>query len=148
MRCPNGTRRNVKTGKCEEKKLKNNSRRRNIKRNQIMFECIVYEYGGGIFNRDDQPKMYRTDVNIKYKFTCTMDDIFERKNPKEKIIYFYKKGKRKPMINTYFVSQASMNRFMKENKEMLLEKFGRLGYDYFVEGCLLSELDSRAEEEL
>jgi len=44
-------------------------------------ECVVYEYGSGIFNYiDSNRKKYRTTVKIQYSFTIDLENVHEKKN--------------------------------------------------------------------
>jgi hypothetical protein len=48
------------------------------------------------------------------------------------------------MINVCFSSLSSMKRYVKNNKIMLLDNFGKLGQDYQIEIVTFSHDDIRA----
>ena len=82
-------------------------------------ECIIYESGSSIFNYADKPnKKYRVDVNIISQININQQDIYENKKVDRRIKYLYTKNNRtQPMINIFFASDASLNRFIKLNKK-------------------------------
>lgn len=45
-----------------------------------MYECVIYEYGTGIFNTNDKQKRYRQIVNEIGRVYFTQDDVYENKN--------------------------------------------------------------------
>src|SRR5579872_3835228 len=110
----------------------------------MAFECINYLYGSSIFNFDNKEKRYRHGIAIKCKFTVRQDQIYENKKVTKNIIYFYKKLENKPMINVFFASGASLNRYLKINKNTIAQEFGKLGKDFYINTYNFSHYDRRA----
>jgi hypothetical protein len=48
-----------------------------------MYECVLYEYGSGIFNDQINVKKYRNDVNEKARIYFSKDDVYENKKIKK-----------------------------------------------------------------
>jgi hypothetical protein len=129
-RCPNGTRKNKYTGKCEEKKLKKNTSNKQpiSKKQSKMYECVEYIHGPGIFNKPGEVHKYR-DLKVYHKWTFTLDDVYENKVPKDKVLYLWtRKNAQRPLVHKYFVSKAGMDRYLKENQQL-----GKIGQDFYYE---------------
>jgi len=47
------------------------------------------------------------------------------------------------MINIFFASEASLNRYIKENKNYIKENFGKFGDDFIMNRLNYSHNDSR-----
>lgn len=109
-------------------------------------EIIRYENGSRIFNFIDEPnKKYIPDVNVVNISLINKEDIYENKKIHNKIMYLEQENNCGPMINIFFSSIASVKKYVKSNKLMLEEKYGKFGKDYHFKIFLLSEFDSRAE---
>ena len=44
-----------------------------------MYECVIYDYGSSIFNKNGYEKQYRHNVNEIHRITFTQDDVYENK---------------------------------------------------------------------
>ena len=110
----------------------------------MQYEIISYEYGSGIYNiigDSVYESRFRHGINEKTKFTITADQIFEDTPPKGKLIYIYQnRVTEQPVIDMFFVSDASLKRFLYDNP--LIKK--RIGKDYFLNSVLHSHNDIRA----
>jgi len=108
-------------------------------------EIVSYDYGSGTFNFVDNPnKKYRQNVNIVNRTLINKEDIYENKKIHKKIIYFRHKNNYGPMINVFFATDASAKRYLKINKQMLVDTYGKLWEDFYYDGCILADLDRRA----
>ena len=67
-----------------------------------MYECVLYNYGSGIFNKENEV------------------EIYENKKVLNTLIYFRGVNDLNPITNIYFTSISSMKRYIKNNKEMIL----------------------------
>jgi hypothetical protein len=108
-----------------------------------MYECILYESDNGIFNVENKLKKYR-QINEKLRIIFNDDDVYENKKPTKRLIYLRTSQSLQPIINICFTSDASVTRYIKNNKLMLLNNYGKLGTDYYYEMLLFSHLDRRA----
>lgn len=107
----------------------------------MQYEIIAYKYGSGIYNQTGVESRYRHGIDETSKFTIGVDQIFEDKLPKGKITYIYQSGGGdEPVVNAFFVSDASLKRFLQQNP--LIKK--RIGKDYFLNTVLHSHKDVRA----
>lgn len=108
-------------------------------------EIISYCYGSGIFNFIDEPnKKYRQNVNIVNISLINKEDIYENKKITNKIIYLRQENEYKPMINIFFASIASAKKYLKTNKLIIEETYGKLGTNFYFESFILSDFDVRA----
>lgn len=110
-----------------------------------MYECVVYKYGSGIFNKESTSKKYRHDVIETFRFNCHDIEIYENKKPTNTILYLRRENDPNPIINVYFTSENSYKKYAKNNKEMLLKNYGKIGEDYFFEKLIYSHDDIRAK---
>lgn len=107
----------------------------------MQYEIIAYKYGSGIYNQTGSESRFRHGIDEKAKFTINTEQIFEDKLPTGKITYIYQNGvTEEPVINAFFVSDASLKRFLQQNP--LIKK--RIGKDYFLNIVVHSHRDCRA----
>lgn len=106
-----------------------------------MIECVIYENGSMIYNTDTMQSKYRTGVQEIARVYFNQDEIYENKKPNKVIWYLCVNNTMLPMIQLCFVSEASLNRYIKLNKKYLIENFGEYGKDYFREGFTNSHMD-------
>lgn len=114
-----------------------------LKTYMMSYEIIVYKYGSGIYNNNDDmsTKRYRQNVEEKLRINVDKIKIYEEKLPKRQIIYIYEnRVTYEPVIDLFFVSDASLNRFLTQNP--LIKK--RVGKDYFLNSVIHSHEDCRA----
>lgn len=110
----------------------------------MLYTVIIYEYGNGIFNTDKSLPKYRTGVNEIIRINFTNDDVYENKKISSVLLYLVRDdGTHLPMINLCFASHNSLKRYIKDNKAMLENNYGKLGTDYYIEDVLFSHNDTR-----
>lgn len=109
-----------------------------------MYECVIYNYGSSIFNKDGYEKRYRPNVNEIQRITFTQDDVYENKKITKCLIYLTTANNPNPIVNICFASDSSVKRYIKANKVWLSNNFGKLGEDYFYQQCIFSHDDVRA----
>lgn len=111
--------------------------------NQI--ECIIYENSSGIFNFDNKIKKYRPNYGERFiVIYFSLENVYENKKIDKYLIYLANKYTKLPIVNVCFASVASANRFIKNNKEYLLNHFGQLNIHYYLESVLFSHYDYRS----
>ena len=107
----------------------------------MQYEIISYKFGSGIYNEIGQECRFRHGIEERTKITVNENQFFENKLPKGRIIYIYQnKITKQPVINMFFVSEASLKRFLYDNP--LIKK--RIGDDYFLNIVIDSHQDARA----
>lgn len=84
--------------------------------------------------------MFRHGIEEIARFTITEDQIFENRLPDNHITYICYRCTGKPVINTFFVSGDSIDRFLQQNP--LIKE--RIGKDYIVKILSHSHNDQRA----
>jgi len=103
-----------------------------------MYECSIYDLGHSIFNIDGQEKRYRQNANEIQRITFTQNDVYENKKIIRCLIFFVNCDNSNPIINICFASFGSANKFIKANKTMMLNNFGKFGENYFCKICSFS----------
>lgn len=109
-----------------------------------MYECIIYQNDFGIFNIECKEKRYKQNTPEIIRFIFTKDQVYENKKINKKLWYFVKKEDSYPIINICFSSHSSLMRYYKNNKDELLNKYGKLGENYFIDYLIFSHFESEA----
>ena len=107
-------------------------------------EVNIYQYGNGTFNIPGKEKRYRTGVKEVKRFYVDPKDVYKNSEITDKLFYFYTKYTSIPMINLFFNSIASYNRYIKENKKFIEDNYGQLGTDFYVVCLIFSHSDARS----
>ena len=99
-----------------------------------VYEIAMYHTGFPTCSKVDAIKYKACDNPIK-TIPIMSDMIYEQTTNPQRLYYFWKEDKISPMMNVYFTSESSYKKYLKENKEQIKSKYGRLGYDFFVKGA-------------
>lgn len=109
-----------------------------------MYECVIYNCGK-IYNTDDEVKKYIPNQNEIHRFYCNIDNMYENKKPSKTIFYLRTFDNPNPIVNVYFRTINLAKKYVKNNKEFLLENYGKLGCNYYLESLIFSHLDPRVQ---
>ena len=93
---------------------------------------------------DKKEKIYIKNCEEKRKIIVEENDIYMNDKIKLNMFFLHKKGKSKPMIPIFFSSNNKLNKYIKENKNYLLENFGKLCENYYVENVVYSHSHTHA----
>ena len=92
----------------------------------------------------------RKDINKIHleiiRFIFTKDQVYENKKINKKLWYLTTNTEYLyPMINICFDSVSSLMRYLKNNKDIMLNKFGILGENYYIDNLIFSHCVSDAD---
>lgn len=83
-------------------------------------------------------------MNEVARIIFTQNNVYENKKINKQLIYLRTFNNPNPIINICFSSNSSVKRYIKANKDILLNNFCNSGNDYFYEECVFSHNDVRA----
>lgn len=115
----------------------------------ITYEIILYTYGGGIFNIFGKQSLYRPQNGTpKNKVTLHQfisdSNIYENKKISKSLWFLFDTHNNQIIENIIFANNSSIKRYIKNNKDMLKEKYGTCPENYYLVSVNYSHYDIRA----